>query len=891
MRKRIAVILAALVAVPLFVLVVAAALIPSEQVAALAAERAEAMLGRDVTIEDVHLSIFPRPSVELSGVAVAGATPEAEPLAELERARLQPRILPLFRRQVVIDELGLDALRLAIAYDSTGASNLPALRGDRVTGAPVERGGASMRFDVTRLWLEDARLSLRDARDGRAVVVDGYDQELSLSGAVNESRLSTIALVGRIGIDSLAARMPGDSGWTVRGLRLGLEHDARFLADSGSVEADSVRLTVQQVTVAGSGSIDGVGRDGMPVLDVRFEAEEFDLTALLASLPESLVPLRESAPEVGGAASLAARVRGPVGLDTLPSVEGRLALRDVSVSREGDRLLEGLTGAVAFANDSLASGGLTGLLLGEPIRLSFSLREPLAPVIRFDVDGALVLERARAAGLLPGSLPPMQGRVALAARGTLVPSRPDTSAVTGTLDIRGFSVRPESASVTLSLPAGRMQLASDEVRARGLALQAGDQPVTLDVAVREWLPVALGDTAVVPRADVAVRAPRLDLAPLLGDKETPRPTYSQLLFARMSGAPIDGRDPAEIAAERGSRVPRLPSVRARVRLDIDTLVHAGVRYTDVDATLALTQEHIELERATFGVMGGRADVAATLTPLEQPGDSAPVGMLVRARGSVDGANAAPFLARFTTFRDNISGTLDLGGTAELALDRRMLPERDAVQASGAMTIREGRLVTWPVLRSLGERLGVAAFDTLRLDELAGGIEIVGPMVRLGEAVLASDYLDASVGGSFDLSGALDLGAELRVPASLAARTRLEPVRQLAAAASGESGSVPVGVRIGGTWRQPNATLDLSSARQNLADRARQEAEQQARRLAEQGAGKLADRLGLASDSTRADSVSAVDALREATADSASAVVDSARESVESGIRDRLRGLF
>lgn len=886
MLKRIALILAAVVAVPLFMLVVAAALIPSEQVAALAASRAEAMLGRSVEMRDVELSILPRPVVGLIGVRVAGSGPDDEPLAALESVRLRPRILPLFRRQVVVDELGLAGLRLAVAYDTRGASNLPELSEDSAS-AP---GGGSIRFDVRRLWLEDARLSLTDARDGRVVVLDGYDQTLSLAGAVSRGRLDAVALEGSVQVDSVAARMAGDSGWTVRNLRMGLTHDARYFSDAGRLELDSVRLTVQQVTLAGAGTVTGIGQDSAPVLDLRLAAESFDIAELLRSLPGGLLPAGdEDAPELAGTAAVTAVVRGAVGLESLPRIVGEMRFRDVSAARDGAPIVRDLAGTLAFDNDSVSSDGVTGRLLGEPLRIAFSARDPVDPVVRFDVDAGVVVERARRAGLLPEDAPAVGGRFGLVAAGTLTPSRPAESTLRGTLAVRDFSMTPESATVALRVPAADLALTTDSVRAEGVSAFLGQQRIAIDFAVGGWLPAALGDTTGVPGARADLRARRLDLEPLLGPAH--EPAYSQLLFARMSGGPIDGRDPAELAAERGTQPLRLPRLNARVRLRVDTLTNAGVRYTDLDARLLLSPDRLEVERATFGIMGGAADVAAVLTPIRHPGDSPSSGTHVSARGTVQGVAAAPFLTRFTTFRDRMTGTLDLEGATELVLDARMLPERDAVRGTGGMTLRDGQLVAWPILGALGQRLGAAAFDTLRLRELVGGIEIAGPMVRLGEAGIAAGGLDARLAGSFTFAGQLDLAADARIPASVAARAGVPGLQQAASAAAGEQGDVPVGVRIGGTWRSPDVALDLSAARRNLVERAQEEGRRQADRLAEQGAAALADRLGLQGDTTGADTVSKVDALRQAATDSATAAVDSARRTIESNVRDRLKGLF
>src|SRR5512139_1715475 len=78
---------------------------PAERIAAIAAEQAEAALGREVGIERVTLRFFPAPAVALERVSVAGKTPDSPPLATVRRIDLRPKIFPLFRKQIVVDAL------------------------------------------------------------------------------------------------------------------------------------------------------------------------------------------------------------------------------------------------------------------------------------------------------------------------------------------------------------------------------------------------------------------------------------------------------------------------------------------------------------------------------------------------------------------------------------------------------------------------------------------------------------------------------------------------------------------------------------------------------------------------------------------------------------------
>src|SRR5690606_31687542 len=103
--------------VPVLLLAVLGAvlfLIPTDRLAAMAEARAEALLRREVEIGGVSLRVFPRPAVALEALSVGSATEGAPPLATVRRVLLRPRILPLFSRQIVVDEVIIDSPRLLV---------------------------------------------------------------------------------------------------------------------------------------------------------------------------------------------------------------------------------------------------------------------------------------------------------------------------------------------------------------------------------------------------------------------------------------------------------------------------------------------------------------------------------------------------------------------------------------------------------------------------------------------------------------------------------------------------------------------------------------------------------------------------------------------------------
>ncbi|HVO05205.1 MAG TPA: AsmA family protein, partial [Burkholderiaceae bacterium] len=116
----------------------------------------------------VELSLFPRLAVKVSKLRLSEHARADEFLA-VDEAALAVELLPLLRKQVVIDRVSARGVRAVYTRDAKGARNIDDLLGASPTApAPAAPpaaadGGASVRFDVSAVKLEDLRLRVRDA--------------------------------------------------------------------------------------------------------------------------------------------------------------------------------------------------------------------------------------------------------------------------------------------------------------------------------------------------------------------------------------------------------------------------------------------------------------------------------------------------------------------------------------------------------------------------------------------------------------------------------------------------------------------------------------------------------------------------------------------------------
>jgi hypothetical protein len=313
----------------------------------------------------------------------------------------------------------------------------------------------------------------------------------------------------------------------------------------------------------------------------------------------------------------------------------------------------------------------------------------------------------------------------------------------------------------------------------------------------------------------------------------------------------------------------VPHITLDGRIRAATFVRGAVPFNDVDLTVAARAGELEVRAGSFRMMGGGVALTGRLG-IAAAGATGSAAQPLAVDYSVSDVAAGPFLERFTGFRDNITGTLLLAGSMTMYLDRHLLPVRESVSGAGTIAVLNGEIVNWPLLRKLGERIGAARFDTLSFSDWTGRYTFVGPRIVLEESALESGDLAVRSAGTFDVNGALDLGATLLMPQEWATRVPGAPAAFLASAAAGGDGRVPVGARFTGNARDPAVSLDMSEAGARVASAAREAAEQRARDAAATAAAQILEKLPR---------------------DSVTAAADSARRKVESAIGDRLKRII
>ncbi|HEY6513550.1 MAG TPA: AsmA family protein [Burkholderiaceae bacterium] len=245
--RRIAIVLSALVVLVIVAAAVLVATFDANRYKGMAIDWMKTERQRTLAIDGpIELSLFPRLAIEVSKVRLSEHGRADEFLA-IDEAALAVAVLPLLRKQVVVDRISARGVRAVYTRDAKGARNIDDLVGAAGTSAPATPspsagGGNAVRLDVSAVKLEEVQLRVRDAMakvDGTVALQSLSSGPLAWDGAALRAGPLKVALKSAsLGTDTLGAstlavkQLLFDAG----GQRLAL--DALEVALSGRRGAD-----------------------------------------------------------------------------------------------------------------------------------------------------------------------------------------------------------------------------------------------------------------------------------------------------------------------------------------------------------------------------------------------------------------------------------------------------------------------------------------------------------------------------------------------------------------------------------------------------------------------------------------------------------------------------
>lgn len=360
--------------------------------------------------------------------------------------------------------------------------------------------------------------------------------------------------------------------------------------------------------------------------------------------------------------------------------------------------------------------------------------------------------------------------------------------------------------------AGTIDLSSQKIHTEGLEIILGDDVVSVDLTVTDFLSKPL-------KIENRIHADNLNIDKLMAALQTPQPRQKEK-EGRAEPGSSDSSKPAP-AGKDGPLGPFDLPVSVNGQVDVDKAVYKGLVMTDLKLRYNLIKNVLTVEtlaaRLAEGAISGNARVDLGVAGLSYDSDFSVQEISADALVSGLYPKAAGVLLGRTSAAINISGQ----GTAWKQM-------REALSGQGEIRIFDGKIIGREFAGGLASALGAGDLKSIDFKSFEGDFEI-----KDGKLRLVSDFAGKDVKmkptGTIGLNGALDMNLNLALAPGFSSRLSSDSlVGQLLA---DEKGWTSMPVALGGSLGKPRFVLDRARLQKQLT-------EEGTRKVIEKGLQKL-----------------------------------------------------
>jgi AsmA protein len=382
---------------------------------------------------DIKLSFYPNIGVSLSKVSLSEYRNDKE-FAAIESARVSLALMPLLRKQVVVDEVAVSGLKAVLIKHKDGTTNIDDLLGqtEQKQQGQEQKGiaGPPVKFDIASVSLEKTNLSYRDEGSGAQYAIKdlnlktgriaiGVPSKIDLSANIrtNQPKLDISTQLNTtltfdldkqkyqlqglelqasgtvLDISSLKVQANGDvsadlAAQEFAAKKFALNASGVKVKDKFEATLDAPSLNLTKNKYSGSKLTLKANMDAafgnivanMSLPDVEGNAESFKVSALSLNLD-----LKQ--PEQAFKVKLASPLSG-----NIKAQQFNLSNLSVAVAATGDKLpnksvRSEMKGSVHVdALKQVVQANLAGGLLQSQIKANVGVKDFAEPAIKFDMD-------------------------------------------------------------------------------------------------------------------------------------------------------------------------------------------------------------------------------------------------------------------------------------------------------------------------------------------------------------------------------------------------------------------------------------------------------------------------------------------------------------------------
>ncbi len=761
-----------------------------EKLLSLVVPRIEKALDRKVEIEDITISIWGGLGVDVKGMRVlnpSGFTQEE--LFKFDQLLVRVKFWPLLRKRIEVKKLILKSPLINLEINREGVSNFDDLLKGR-------KGGFFLPVAFDQMEIKDGEILYLDYKDKKRIILHKFEETAKLS---LDEKMENIRATGKISIDQIELDLPKYKG-KLPPLTFSLEHDLNLNVPGDSLNINLLKMRIAEVSMDIKGKVEKLST--IPTMNLAISSDEIPLEDVLASLPhEKSSPLNQL--KTSGKMRVSASLEGEMKTDTLPQIQGKIFFRDVKVDfAQVPQSFKMPYGEINFNNRSVTLFSSKAKLGDAPLEFKAvvdNFEDPhLTSELKMKFDLALLGEFKK----MPEGTS-LKGKTEIDAKAFGKIKKLQEMNLSGKVNLRDVEATTPALGVPVKNLNASLSFKGEDVNISNLTLSLGKSSFEFQGRIYRAIPYFLFQGKEKPLLNFSLNSPLMDLDQIF---------------------PVAKEAETQETKDISSDTILLPDINAKGQISVQKLIFRGVEFTNLSASLDVTDGILRVENVASqvytGTIGGK--VTCDFNDIDH--------LKFDMDFTASQIEANDFLSRFTAIHDHLFGKLNLTASFSGA-GNRVEDIKKSLTAFGTATVTDGKLVNWELLNKLASYLKVKTFKEEQIKTLRNSFRIERGRVWFDDFSASTKSGDFELSGSVGMDGSLDY--KLTTVLSPELSSGFDALGDLSDYLKNDQERVVLDVKIKGSAKNPEFVLDTSKPEERFKEQMREKLKQEREKVTDE----------------------------------------------------------
>jgi hypothetical protein len=813
----------------LFVLVVlfTAPILFKGKIVQIANEQINNNINAKANFDDIKLSFFrrfPYLSVEIQDLSVTGINDfEGDTLLYLKSFNLAVDVISAIKMEnIEIKKIAIDQPIIHGIILESGKANWDIAK-ETETPEPQPEDTTATEFNakiaLKSFSIKNANISYDDIPGGMSANLDNFNFELS--GDLGQAQS---ALVINSNTDRLNFVMEGIRYLKDVALNIHIDIDANLQKNIFILQQNSFALNDFVLNLDGSVEMP----DSADMLfDLAYSTGNTDFKTLLSLIP-AIYMTDFSGLKTTGSLALKGNIKGSLGEDHTPDVDGNLIVKNATFSYPDlPKTAKNINIDLAYFYDGKQMDNTTldvnkfHVELGNnPVDIILNLKTPISDPyvnsqIKANLDLASImeiipLENTQLTGKIMANLDVM-GNISVLENEEYEKFKAD-----GSINIQNLYYNSPDVPKPVSIPVADLKFSPKYLYVEQFKTKIGKSDFALNGKVTDFLPYAMNDETI--HGQFSFTAGTIDL--------------NEFMSGETEETAVEETDSSTIVAVE---IPA--NIDFELNSSINKLYYDKLEIDQVTGKIIIRDSKVNMEKLNMHTLDGTLtvsgaydskDIKNPLVDLDVDANSIDIGQAFAAFGVLK--KIAPIASKAT-------GKVSLGMNYSSFLDDKMKPKLKSIVGAGFLTSNNIKVNGSDAFAAIGNQLKTDAFkefilNDVNLDyEIRSGRVLVSPFeTKLGPANL-------TIGGDQGFDNTLDYGINIMAPKSLfgGANNAISNLYSNAAIPGfdlNKSDNVNLLVKLTGNMKDPKVKIDAKNTVKSATESVKQELKNNAEQVIE-----------------------------------------------------------